>query len=236
MNFTVVMANIADISADAIVLPANESLKEGPGASEAIFKKAGRAELTKVCAQIKHCKTGSAVPTPAFDLDAKYIIHAVVPKWWDGKHNEYGLLSSAYLTSLKLADIMGCTSIAFPLLASGNNGFDRELAFQIAEKSIENFSGDNIENIILVVYGENTRYFVHSKGYDVTVMTEIRHRKTKTVGMEKAVKSGLRACENWIKNEENIRILFHAGFGIAEVVLSGNKKAGKIVDIMKKLI
>lgn len=236
MNFTVVMGNIADISADAIVLPANESLKEGPGASEAIFKKAGQTKLTKACAQIKHCRTGSAVPTPAFDLDAKYIIHAVVPKWQDGKHSEYGLLSSAYLTSLKLADIMSCKSIAFPLLASGNNGFDREIAFQIAEKSIENFAGDNIQNIILVVYGENTRYFVHSKGYDVTVMTEIKHREIKTVEMEKSVMSGLEVFENWIKNEENIRILLHKGLDIAEVILSGNRKAEEIVDIMKKLI
>ena len=160
MNFTVVRANIADFAADAIVLPANEYLKEGSGTSTAIFSAAGRSELTKACAEIGHCDTGSAVPTPAFDLDAKYIIHAVVPKWIDGEHNEYGALSSAYLTALNLADIMSCRSIAFPLLASGNNGFDRALAFKIAERSINNFEGKNIKDVILVIYDENAECFV----------------------------------------------------------------------------
>ncbi len=173
MNFEVVRANIVNISADAIVLPANEYLKEGSGASTAIFNAAGRSKLTKACAQIGHCDIGSAVPTPAFDLNAKYIIHASVPKWKDGEHNEYGLLSSAYLTSLKLADIMVCKSIAFPLLASGNNGFDRLLAFQIAERSINEFVGENIKDIILVVYDENTECFVRSQGYNVMENDEI---------------------------------------------------------------
>ena len=34
---------------------------------------------------------------------------------------------------------MKCNSIAFPMLAAGNNGFDRELAFKIAKESIESF-------------------------------------------------------------------------------------------------
>lgn len=79
MNFTVVRANIINVSADAMVLPANEKLKEGSGTSKAIFDAAERSKLSKACAEIGHCDTGSAVPTPAFDLNAKYIIHAAVP-------------------------------------------------------------------------------------------------------------------------------------------------------------
>ena len=136
MKFDIVKTNIVNVHADAIVLPANTALKEGSGTSTAIFEAAGRKKLTQACKKIGSCEVGSAVPTLAFDLEAKYIIHAVVPKWIDGNHNEYDLLSSAYLSALKVADIMGCTSIAFPLLASGNNGYDLDLAFQIAKESI----------------------------------------------------------------------------------------------------
>lgn len=110
MQFEVVKTNIVNIVADAIVLPANKSLKEGSGTSRAIFEAAGRKALTKACDKIKHCETGNAVPTLAFDLSAKYIIHAVVPRWVEGESGEYDLLSSAYLSSLNIADIMGCES------------------------------------------------------------------------------------------------------------------------------
>ncbi len=71
-----------------------------------------------------------AVPTAGYNLRADFIIHAVVTKWVDGNQNEYELLGSAYRSSLEIADKMKCRSIAFPLLAAGNNGFDKELAFK----------------------------------------------------------------------------------------------------------
>ena len=83
MKFELVKTNIINIPADAIVLPANTLLKEGSGASAAIFEAAGRKKLTQACKKIGSCEVGSAVPTLAFNLDANYIIHAVVPKWID---------------------------------------------------------------------------------------------------------------------------------------------------------
>lgn len=59
--------NIADAKVDAIVLPANTKLKEGSGASEAIYKAAGRKELTRACKKIGSCEMGSAVPTLGYD-------------------------------------------------------------------------------------------------------------------------------------------------------------------------
>lgn len=49
MNFDVVQNDITNMMVDAIVLPANEKLKEGSGTSKAIFTKAGRKELIKAC-------------------------------------------------------------------------------------------------------------------------------------------------------------------------------------------
>ena len=42
MRFEVIRANIVHVPADAIVLPANEALREGAGASRDIFQAAGK--------------------------------------------------------------------------------------------------------------------------------------------------------------------------------------------------
>ena len=55
---------------------------------------------------------------------------------------------------------MRCESVAFPLLASGNNGFDKELAIQIAKESIGQFEGDTLKKVYLVVFD-----VVHLKDY-----------------------------------------------------------------------
>lgn len=170
MQFEIIKANIVDVASDAIVLPANEALKEGSGTSKAIFTAAGRKELTKACKELGHCSTGSAVPTLAYNLSSKYIIHAVVPKWIDGEHSEYDLLSSAYLASLNIAEVMGCESVAFPLLASGNNGFDKQLAFRIAEESIKSFESVKLKKVFLVIYGDTMETYMKSLGYNVLVI------------------------------------------------------------------
>ena len=237
MNFEIIRANIIDIPADAVVLPANEKLKEGSGASKAIFEAAGRKQLKKACEEWGHCDMGLAVPTPAYDLNAMYVIHAVVPHWKDGQHDEYGLLSSAYLSSLKLAEIMECESIAFPLLASGNNKFDRALAFQIAIESITSFEATILKKVILVVYGENMECFVKSQGYQVSNIPE-------TVSSPKSIfsdkirriaKNGLNKGIEWIKDKENQKKVVQFGLAIALAVLKKDSKGAKIVETVKQI-
>lgn len=187
MKLEFIQTNIVNVSADAIVLPANTMLKEGSGASTAIFEAAGRRKLTQACKKIGSCPVGSAVPTLAFNLNAKYIIHAVVSKWIDGNQGEYDLLSSAYLSSLKIADVMGCQSIAFPLLASGNNGYDKELAFQIAKESIESFEGSSLKKAGLVVYGSRITAWLREQGYEVIEIPEdLEKERRKQAHKEKA--------------------------------------------------
>ena len=177
MHFEIIKGNIVNASTDAIVLPANPMLQEGPGASEAIFETAGRKKLTKACKEVLkknggRCEVGSAIPTLAYGLNdngTKYIIHAIVPKWIDGEHQEYENLCSAYLVSLKIAEMMECTSIAFPLLASGYNGFDLSLALEIANKCFTDFESSILQKIVLVIYGDKTAGFVKEKGYEYQI-------------------------------------------------------------------
>lgn len=173
MDFKVIRNDITDMKekVDAIVLPANKQLRIGSGTSKAIFEKAGRTELEEACRDIKkyvkNIFVGGAYPTEAFKLDANYIIHAVVPKWKDGLHEEYELLESAYNATLNICDEMECNSVAFPLLCSGNNGFDIKMAFAIAEECIKSFEPKgNLEMAFLVLYDEKSVEYAKSQGYD----------------------------------------------------------------------
>lgn len=239
MKFKIIKANIVDVASDAIVLPANEALKEGSGTSKAIFTAAGRKELTKACKELGHCSTGSAIPTLAYNLSSKYIIHAVVPKWIDGEHSEYDLLSSAYLASLNIAEVMGCESVAFPLLASGNNGFDKQLAVRIAEESIKSFEGVNLKKVFLVVYGDTMETYMKSLGYNVLVIPahvkmndkKIHHqdKQKKLIADGKDVaqdilEAQLEKAIEWIKKPENQKILFEVGIAVFKLAFKKIKK------------
>jgi Predicted phosphatase homologous to the C-terminal domain of histone macroH2A1 len=68
-----------------------------------------------------------------FDLCCfKHIIHAVGPRWIDGKHNEPELLYNAYYSSLELAVEHQCHSIGFPLISSGIFGYPVDAAWKRA--------------------------------------------------------------------------------------------------------
>ena len=234
MDFSIIKADISRVSADAIVLPANSKLKEGSGASTAIFEAAGRKALTKACQKIGHCDVGSAVPTLAFDLDAKYIIHAVVPRWIDGSSGEYDLLCAAYLSALNIADVMECKSIAFPLLASGNNGFDMELALEIALKSFETFTPVNLQKIFLVVYGDRVSNLMKEKGFVVVEMPEAswtsgfdqahkeKLKKMKAEGKEvlfEFLEDQIQKAIDFLKDKERREKILEAGIEIVKIVI-----------------
>ena len=231
MELKFLKGNIADAKVDAIVLPANTKLKEGSGASEAIFKAAGKKELTKACKKIGSCEIGSAVPTLGYNLPAKYIIHAVVPKWVDGEHNEYDLLSTTYASALELADVMECKSIAFPLLASGNNGFDLELALKIALKSIEAYDPKCLELVTLVIFGNRISEIVKNAGFEVTILPrnfeaekeQLEARKKMINGvkgvaqqfMEAQIQKGI----EYLKEPENREAAVQFGVKIVKMVM-----------------
>ena len=81
---------------DAIVNTANPKPIFGSGTDYAIYQAAGAQRLLAERKKIGEIARGDAVSTPAFDLPAKYIIHAVGPRWNGGDFGEEEKLYSCY--------------------------------------------------------------------------------------------------------------------------------------------
>ena len=165
MSFSIIRNDITKVKADAIVNTANPDVAIGDGVDAAIYRAAGEEQLLAARKKIGHLEPGEVGVTPAFNLDAKIIIHSSGP-WWDGgDYGEERLLRQCYDKSLELAAENGCESIAFPLLATGTYGFPKELGIQIAIDAFTAFLEDHEMEIILVVFGEYA-YHVSGKLFD----------------------------------------------------------------------
>lgn len=151
MPFEIVRNDIVNMKVDAIVNTANPRPIIGAGTDKAVHDKAG-ARLLLARKEIGDIAVGEAAITPAFDLDANYVIHTAGPIWRDGKSSEEALLASCFKNSLRLAKEKECESIAFPLISTGSYGFPKPLALQIAVREISSFLMENEMQVYLVVF------------------------------------------------------------------------------------
>jgi O-acetyl-ADP-ribose deacetylase (regulator of RNase III) len=131
-----VQGDITTQQVDAIVNAANQGLAGGGGVDGAIHRAAGAAQLRAACQKLGGCPTGDAKATPGFDLPARWIIHAVGPRWRGGSHGEAEQLASCYRRSLMVAAELGARTIAFPAISTGIYGYPPGEAAEIAVSTI----------------------------------------------------------------------------------------------------
>lgn len=136
---TLVEGDITYEKVDAIVNAANSMLIGGGGVDGAIHDAAGAKldeECASIAAKIGQLPAGGAVITGGYELPAKHIIHAVGPRYTDGKHGEAAALESAYREAMKRAREAGVQTIAFPSISTGVFGYPVREAAPIALRTV----------------------------------------------------------------------------------------------------
>ncbi len=188
---------ITKLDTDAIVNAANEGLWEGGGVCGYIFAEAGSSDMTKACQAIGSCKTGNAVITPGFKLPAKYVIHAVGPRWKDGEHNEPKLLYSAYKQSLILAEENGLHSIGFPLISAGIFGYPVDKAWRKALQACFDFMDNNPNYNVAVTFA-----VIDPEIEEIgkKTLAEIRHDRAMKEAMKESIDKTFLVDEKTMKN------------------------------------
>jgi O-acetyl-ADP-ribose deacetylase len=151
-----VRGDITAEEVDAVVNAANQALAGGGGVDGAIHRAAGHRELQEACQKLGGCSTGEAKPTPGFGLAARWIIHAVGPRWRGGDKGEADDLASCYRRSLEVADELGARTVAFPAISTGIYGYPPEEAARIAVETVRS-TPTQVELVRLVAFDEATR-------------------------------------------------------------------------------
>ncbi len=150
---------LTQLTVDAIVNAANNTLLGGGGVDGAIHKAAG-IELLEECRTLNGCETGEAKITKGYNLAAKHVIHTVGPVWKGGNYNEEELLANAYKNVMLTAKENNIKTIAFPNISTGVYGFPKKLAAKIAINEVDKFLktdslNSKIQKVIFVCFNQD---------------------------------------------------------------------------------
>jgi len=194
MKIRIIAGDITSFQGDVVVNPANNKGLGGGGADGAIHKAAGPG-LLEACKLLPITRgkgwgrgleptheirvpDGSAVPTPAFDLPCKWVIHTAGPVWpadprafvvndppsplagmkfgvkeFRAENVAKQTLRACYKMPMLVAVGMGLQSIAYPAISAGVYGCPMETCAEVALGFCRDYTSWPI-NVTFYIYPE----------------------------------------------------------------------------------
>ena len=159
----VVIGDITELRADAIVNAANNKLVMGGGVAGVIKRKGGRG-IEEEAVKQGPIEIGQAIATGAGELAVKYVIHAAT-MGMDFKTDEVRI-RNACKNSLNLARELKISSIIFPALGCGTGGFPPLASAKImAQEVLKHLREENttLKEIVFCLY-DHEAFTVFTKG------------------------------------------------------------------------
>jgi O-acetyl-ADP-ribose deacetylase (regulator of RNase III) len=148
----VVLGDITDVEADAIVNAANTELILGGGVAGAIRRKGGLT-IQAECDRRGSIRLGEAAVTGAGDLKARFVIHAASMNL-GGSATEASVRNSVKNSYVR-AHENAVKSIAFPAIGAGIAGFPiRQCAEIMMDETIRALQWDAVEKVKFVLFDQ----------------------------------------------------------------------------------
>jgi O-acetyl-ADP-ribose deacetylase len=149
--------DISAVEADAIANAANDRLWMGAGVAGAL-KRAGGEVIEREAMAQGPIERGAAVATGAGRLAARFVIHGAV--MGQDLQTDLGLVRRTTRSCLRLADELGCGSLALPAFGTGVGGLPLDECARVMVEEARRFEGSSLRRVLFAVFGaEATRAF-----------------------------------------------------------------------------
>jgi O-acetyl-ADP-ribose deacetylase (regulator of RNase III) len=147
----VVQQDVTRLEVDAIANAANTHLMHGGGVAAAIERAAGQAlaEESRAKAPIG---LGDAVETTAGDMPSRWVIHAATMEL--GGPTSADIIERATRSTLRVAEELGCSSLALVAFGTGVGGFPLDEAASLMVGVAREHDG-GLERIVFAVHGDD---------------------------------------------------------------------------------
>ena len=154
MELEVVEGDIAALEVDAIANAANDHLWMGAGVAGAL-KRTGGEEIEREAIAKGPIPLGSAVATTAGRLKAGCVLHGAV--MGQDLRTSAELVERTTESCLRLADELGCASVALPAFGTGVGGFPLEQCARIMVDVARRHRPSTLERVVFDVFGPEAR-------------------------------------------------------------------------------
>jgi O-acetyl-ADP-ribose deacetylase (regulator of RNase III) len=147
----VVQQDVTQLEADAIANAANTQLMHGGGVAGAIQRAAGQALADESRAKAP-ITLGEAVETTAGDMPSRWVIHAATME--PGGPTSAEIIECATQSTLRVAEDLGCRSLALVAFGTGVGGFPLDEAAALMVGVVREHEG-GLERIVFAVHGDD---------------------------------------------------------------------------------
>jgi len=150
--FKAEVMNILGAPVDAIVNPANSGLSHGGGLAAIISKEAGPKlddQCDRIVEKLGRIPVTLGVPTNAYNLPYKGIIHSVGPRMGDG--DEQAKLEKTITNTLLIAEKQKWYSVAFPAISTGIFGVPKQICAEAFKSAIPSYWDNNADSKVCFV-------------------------------------------------------------------------------------
>jgi len=156
VEVVLLMGDITEVEADAIVNAANPYLEHRGGVAAAIVRKGGAAiqdESREWVRRYGPVPVSGVAVTSAGRLKARYVIHAVGPVYGDPEGDVK--LALAVRNSLAKAEELGLESVALPAISTGVYGYPPARAAEVFAEVLKSYRYTKLRRVLVVLYTDD---------------------------------------------------------------------------------